>query len=188
MNRFIKDYIIRRNNFIINNEDDYLVVADKMSLEDYLKRESRDCKIGRFFFMLGYFYPTYIIEEDDCKIFGFTGYICNQDNNEKYDSLFLEYILNNCLESDDVYEKLMTVVKKYKGKKYEDCKFYDSDDSEDQDLPEDYFDNEIELDMSNYVMEFIELHNFKSHEEIKSWMLKSIDNYFDYLGLDVNIL
>lgn len=188
MNRFIKDYIIERNNYIINNDDDYLAVADKMSLEDFLKTETEDKKIGRFFFMLDNFYPTYIVDEDDCKIFGFTGYICNQDNNDKYDSLFLQYILNNCLDSDDVYEKLMTVVEKYKGKKYEDCNFYDSDDSEDQDIPREEFDNETELEMSSYVMEFIELHNFKTHEEINSWMMKSIDDYFEYIGLDINIL
>lgn len=186
MNRFIKDYIIERDNYIMKFEDDYLAVADKMSLEDYLKQESRDYKITRFLFGLDYSRIDIDWFPNSYNLLGLINYMKLIDSKDYYEINLIDY-LNNCFD-EDVYNKSFEIELKYRNKTKKDCHFYDSDDSEDQDIPREEFDDNDELEISKYILDFFKLHNINSNEDLQSWLDKTYEDYFKYIGLDINVL
>ena len=185
MNRFIKDYIIRRNNEVKTYEK-YKKVEDVMSIEDYLKTENKRDKFGRFFIGLDYIYRDTKYNNDDYEFPALINYLRMMDNVENYDVNLLFY-LYDCYDSD-VYNKSFEIYERYKNKDEDDCMFYDSDDSEVQDLSYDELDDSDDLEISKYILEFFKLHNINSNEELQIWLDKTIEDYFEYIKLDINVL
>ena len=185
MKRFIQNYIIKRNN-VVKTYNKYKKVENTMSIEDYLKSENKREKIGRFFIGFDYMYRDTKYNHDDNEFPALINYLRSIDNDKKYDVNLLFY-LYDCYNSD-VYDKSFEIYERYKDKNEDDCIFYDSDDSEVRDLSYDELDDIDDLEISKYILDFFKLHNINSNDDLQSWFTKTIEDYFEYIGLDINIL
>lgn len=185
MNRFIQDYIIRRNNFIMKRQQ-YINVSNKMTIEDYLNIEDKIEKFNRFFLSLGYIYCDECYTKYDFTFPALVNYLRMIDNNNYYETNLCVY-LYNCY-TQNIYGKSFEIEERYRGRTYEDCYFYDSDDSEAQDIPYEEFDNDDELEISKYILNFFKKHNINSNRDLQIWFDKTLDDYFNYIGMSVDVL
>lgn len=185
MDRFIKDYIIKRNNYIMKRNY-FKEVSNKMSIDNYLKTENKHRKFIRFFFGIGHIHRDTKYGFDDYGFPALINYLKSIDNNENYDTNLLVY-LYNCYDVD-VYNKSFEIYERYKNKDEDDCIFYDSDDSEVQDLSYDELDDSDDLEISKYILDFFKLHNINSNNDLQTWLTKTFEDYFEYIKLDINVL
>lgn len=185
MDRFIKDYIIERNNNV-ESYDNYKKVEDVMSVEDYLKTESKRDKFGRFFISFDYIHCDECYTKYDFTFPALVNYLRMIDNNNYYETNLCVY-LYDCF-TENIYEKSFEIEERYRGRTYDDCLFYDSDDSEVQDIPREELDNDDELEISKYILEFFKLHNIDSNDELQTWFMKTIEDYFEYVGISIDDL
>ena len=185
MDYFIQEYIIRRNNEI-KSYNKYKEVSDKMSIEDYLKSETKRMKFNRFFLYFRHIRRDSDYGIDNYNFIALINYLRLIDRNYNYEIELTDFLYNCYFEN--IYDKAFEIEEKYRNKSRDDCYFYDSDDEDARNMSEDEFDSEDELEISKYILDFFKLHNINSNEELQIWLDKTIEDYFWYIGLDINLL
>ena len=157
------------------------------------KLDKKDVFDKTYIFLFHYEYvKDEMFDRDGFKFPGFIRYLKEFDCNCDYSFEFLNYI-NEELEHKnfDIYEDLIRIADEYRGRTYEDCTFYDSDGSIEKYawlLPNDFYDNETEFEISKYIDDFINKHNFENNHDIRYWWFVVTYNYFAHIGIDIRKL
>lgn len=186
---FIDNYISKRKQTIKDCEKRWenKDLTDE-EVEERLNKEDMLDKAYVFFFDHRYVRDK-MFDRDGFKFPGFIRYLKEFDCNCDYSFEFLNYI-NEQLDykNFDIYEELLAIADRYRGRTYEDCEFYDSDGSIERYawlLPDDFYDDETEFEISKYIDDFINKHNFKNNHDIRYWWFVVTYNYFAYIGIDI---
>ena len=185
---FINNYISKRKERIKDDEQrwEHIVLTDE-EVEERLKKEDVYDKMYVFLFHSRYVRDK-MFDRDGFKFHGFIRYLKEYDCNCDYSFEFLDYIYDNLYEKLDIYEDLIRIADRYRGKTREKCHFYDSDDSLNQYdwlLPKDFYDDWKEFEISKYIDDFIDKHNFKNNHDIRFWWFVVTYNYFAHIGIDI---
>lgn len=179
---FINNYISERKQTIKRLAKKELTNEE---VEERLKEESNSKKVHIFLFDHGYVRDK-MFDRDGFKFPGLIRYLKEFDCNCNCSFEFLAFIYERIHFTNlDIYEDLIEIADEYRGRRREDSYFYDSDESCDCGW---LTLNEVKLEISKYIDDFIDKHDFKNDHDIRNWYFAVIHNYFVHIGIDIKKL